>query len=90
VIRNLDFDKRRKKKKEKEKEKKFGNSKPRHFQKEMAEAKREYNLKNEIETWKMTSKKIKWKMTSSTTKKSTLIGCDIKVNVPSLSSIKLR
>jgi hypothetical protein len=42
VTRNLDFDKRRKKKKKKkeEKEKKFGNSKPRHFQKEMAEAKR--------------------------------------------------
>ena len=40
VISNLDFDKRRKKKKEKEEEeKKFGNSKPRHFPKEMAEAK---------------------------------------------------
>jgi hypothetical protein len=38
VISNLGFDKRRKK--EKEKEKKFGNSKPRHFPKEMAEAKR--------------------------------------------------
>ena len=36
VISNSDFDKRRKK----EKEKKFGNSKPRHFPKEMAEAKK--------------------------------------------------
>jgi hypothetical protein len=41
--------------------------------------KREYN-KNGIKTWKMTS---------STTKKSTLIGCDIKVNVPSLSRYSL-
>ena len=41
VISNLDFDKRRKEKeKEEEEEKKFGNSKPRHFPKEMAEAKR--------------------------------------------------
>ena len=41
VTSNSDFDKRRKKKKEEEKEKKFGNSKPRHFPEEMAEAKRE-------------------------------------------------
>ena len=42
VISNLDFDKCRKKKEEKEEEeeKKCGNSKPRHFPKEMAEAKR--------------------------------------------------
>ena len=39
VISNLDFDKRKKKKKKEEKEKKFGNSKPRHFPKEIAEAK---------------------------------------------------
>jgi hypothetical protein len=41
VISNLDFDKRRKEKEEEkeEEEKKFGNSKPRHFPKEMAEAK---------------------------------------------------
>ena len=41
VTSNSDFDKRRKKKKEEEKEKKFGNSKPRHFPEEMAEAKRD-------------------------------------------------
>jgi hypothetical protein len=47
VISNLDFDKRRKKKKEKEEEeKKFGNSKPRHFPKEMAEAIKIY-IRNE-------------------------------------------
>ena len=46
VISNLDFDKRRKEKEkeEEEEEKKFGNSKPRHFPKEMAEAKREITL----------------------------------------------
>ena len=46
MISNLDFDKRRKEKeKEEEEEKKFGNSKPRHFPKEMAEAKTvTYNL----------------------------------------------
>ena len=44
VTSNSDFDKRRKKEKKKEKEKKFGNSKPRHFPEEMAEAKREKNI----------------------------------------------
>ena len=38
MINDLDFDKCRKKLK---KEKKFGDSRPRHFPKEMAEAKRE-------------------------------------------------
>ena len=44
MISNLDFDKRRKEKEkeeeEEEEEEKFGNSKPRHFPKEMAEAKK--------------------------------------------------
>jgi hypothetical protein len=40
VSSNLDFDKRRKKEKEKKEEKKIGNSKSKHFPKEMTEAKR--------------------------------------------------
>ena len=47
-------------------------------------------MKDELEKkWKTTSKKMeddlqkKWKTTSSTIKKSTLIGCDIIVNLSS-------
>ena len=64
VTRNLDFDKRRKKKKKKkkeEKEKKFGNSKPRHFQKEMAEAKSYiWSVTQQVSSrWKTTSNNLK-------------------------------